>query len=120
MAETTLETVQRKITEYGPSAIRWLYRGFHGANFALVYYAWLTNPEARDSEYLPDMWLHLWEALCPNYMNELAQFAHSVRAAQATYGLFTGDSSVPGPLNGFDALTHLGAEESHRNEWFAP
>ena len=83
-----------------------LYRWYNAAVGTLVLLRYMTNPDAAASEYLTDAFIHFFEAAAPNSLTNLALAANALRGAQAGYGFFSGDSTIPQALNFLDIGNH--------------
>ena len=85
------------------------YRMYNAAVATLVFFRYLTDPDASSTEYVPDIFIHLFEVVAPNSFPELAIAANSLRAAQTAYGFFEpSKSKVPQALNLVDTFNHIG------------
>lgn len=83
-----------------------VYRGYNALVAGLVFFQYLNNPEAVAYEYLPDVAIHAFEAIAPNSLNPVGLVANAARGAQAGYGFFSGNSSIPDAANLADVFNH--------------
>ena len=83
-----------------------LYRAYNGLIACAVLSGYLTDPKAAAYEYLPDIFIHAFEALAPEALNEFAILTNTARATQAACAFFSGHSSIPHVANGVDVLNH--------------
>ena len=83
-----------------------LYRGYNLIVAGLVTYEYLTNDAASALEYLPDICIHLFEAVKPHDCGNIAIVANAGRAVQAGYSFFSGNSTIPSAANFFDVGNH--------------
>ncbi len=82
------------------------HRLFNAGVGTLVLFQYMNTADANASEYLPDMFIHFFEAIAPGSCKDFAIVANALRACHAGYGFFSGDSSILPAANFFDMLIH--------------
>lgn len=83
-----------------------LYRGYNALVACAVLYQYTQTPQAAALEYLPDVAIHLFEALAPRTWDNAALIANGARALQAGFGFFSKDSTIPQGANFVDVFNH--------------
>ncbi len=91
-----------------------LYRGYNALIAGMVMWRYMTDPEAAAIEFIPDAAIHAFEAIAPNTWNRLADTCNSVRAIQASYAFFSGNSMIAPHANLIDVFNH-GMNVYHRS-----
>ncbi|KTD57232.1 hypothetical protein [Legionella shakespearei] len=66
----------------------------------------VQNEQARAVEYIPDIALHLWEAVAPDSLNTASLGVNLIRMVQAGRSFWTGESSIPTAANFADVYNH--------------
>jgi hypothetical protein len=82
------------------------HRLFNAGVGTLVLFQYMNTADANASEYLPDLFIHFFEAIAPGSCKDFAIVANTLRACQAGYGFFSGDSSISSAANFFDMFIH--------------
>lgn len=110
MAVDKKESTPEQITKPNTISPHTLYRMYNAGVATLVFFRYITaDPAVSPTEYVPDIFIHLFEALAPNSVPALAIAANGLRAAQAAHGFFhPKDSDVQPTINGLDILNHIG------------
>jgi hypothetical protein len=92
-----------------------VHRGMNGLIFTVVALDYMFNPEACAIEYIPDMALHLYEAVNPNDYSEGLIVLNALRGSQAAFHLL--NQGCIGSLPNFiDIFNHGANIASH---WYA-
>ncbi|MCC5791189.1 MAG: hypothetical protein JJT82_01070 [Legionellaceae bacterium] len=94
------------------------YRGWNLLVATVVVAQYVRNPEAVAAEYLPDVFIHAFEALAPDSCDELSLLANAARLFQAGTSFWSGESSIPAAANFVDVFNHTLNIKHRFNNYF--
>jgi hypothetical protein len=82
------------------------YRAYNGFAAAAATIGYFYNDDAAAIEYIPDIMIHAWEALCPDKLHGYAALANFARGGQSLWAFESGLSSIPPLANIIDCGNH--------------